>query len=69
MLEKNVSSCHSLEGQNFLLVNECVCALGAQSCLTLLGPHEPAVPSSWNSAGKNMGSHSLLQGIFPTEGS
>ena len=40
----------------------------SQSCLTL-SPHE--LYSPWNSPGQNtgMGSHSLLQGIFPTQGS
>ena len=38
----------------------------AQSCPTLCNP----VDSPWNSPGKNtgVGSHSLLQGIFPTQG-
>ena len=39
----------------------------AQSCLTLCDPH--GLYSPWNSLGKNtgVGSHSLLQGIFPTQ--
>ena len=39
----------------------------AQSCLTLCDPMD----SPWNSPGLNtgVGSHSLLQGIFPTQGS
>ena len=44
-----------------------------QSCLTLW-PHEPwptKLLCSWDSPGKNtrVGCHSLLQGIFPTQGS
>ena len=45
--------------------------LVAQSCLTLQ-PHGPArLVCPWKSPGKStgMGSHSLLQGIFPTQGS
>ena len=40
-----------------------------QSCLTLLWAH--GLHSSWNSPGRNtgVGSLSLLQGIFPTQGS
>ena len=40
----------------------------AQSCLTLCDPH--GLYSPWNSPGQNTraGSHSLLQGIFPTQG-
>ena len=40
-----------------------------QSCPTLLWPH--GLYSSWNSSGQNtgVGSLSLLQGIFPMEGS
>ena len=40
-----------------------------QSCLTLCDPHELYCP--WNSPGQNsgMGSLSLFQGIFPTQGS
>jgi len=40
--------------------------------LTLWDPMEPTrLPCPWNSPGKNIGvgSHSLLQGIFPTQGS
>ena len=38
------------------------------SCLTLLRPHGPDNP--WNTPGQNtgVGSLSLLQGIFPTQG-
>ena len=41
----------------------------AQSCPTLCDPHGLYRP--WNSPGQNtwVGSHSLLQGIFPTQGS
>ena len=41
---------------------------GAQSCLTLCYPMDC---SPWNSTGQNtgVGSFSLLQGIFPTQGS
>ena len=40
----------------------------AQSCPTLCDPTDC---SPWNSLGQNteVGSHSLLQGIFPTQGS
>ena len=40
----------------------------AQSCSTLCDPHRQYSP--WNSLGQNtgMGSLSLLQGIFPTQG-
>ena len=42
---------------------------GAQSCLTLCDPMDYTVP--WNSPGQNtgVGTCSLLQGIFPTQGS
>ena len=47
--------------------------LVSQSCPTLcdLMDGSPRGPSPWNSPGKNtgVGSHSLLQGIFPTQGS
>ena len=51
----------------------CVHAKSLQSCLTLCDPmvHEPArLLCPWDSPGKNtgVGSHSLLQGIFPTQG-
>ena len=41
----------------------------AQSCLTLCDPH--GLYSPWNSPGQNTGasSCSLLQGVFPTQGS
>ena len=43
----------------------CVCVFVTQSCLTLLDP------TGYNPPGKNtgVGCHSLLQGIFPTQGS
>ena len=49
------------------------CLLVAQSCLTLCNPMDcsPArLICPWNSLGKNtgVGCHSLLQGIFPTQG-
>ena len=45
-----------------------------QSCLTLCDPMDcrpPRLLCPWKSPGKNtgVGSHSLLQGIFPTQGS
>ena len=48
--------------------------LVSQSCPTLWDPmnRSPArLPCPWNSPGKNtgVGCHSLLQGIFPTQGS
>ena len=53
----------------------CVCVhahLVSQSCLTLCDPmnHSPLL-GPWNSPGKNtgVGNHSLLQGIFLTQGS
>ena len=47
----------------------CVLCLVAQSCLTLCNPMDFSRP--WNSPGQNtgVGSLSLLQGIFPTQGS
>ena len=43
--------------------------LVVQSCLTLCGPARLLCP--WDFPGKNtgVGCHSLLQGIFPTQGS
>ena len=46
--------------------------LVTQSCLTLGDPMDYSPPDSsgpWNSPGNNtgVGSHSLLQGIFPTQ--
>ena len=51
--------------------------LAAQSCLTLCDPMDCSLPGSsrlpcpWDFPGKNSGvhCHSLLQGIFPTQGS
>ena len=49
--------------------------LVAQSCLTLCNPTDCSLPGSsinpWNSPRKNtgVGTHSFLQGIFPTQGS
>ena len=47
----------------------CVCVKVAQLCLTLWDPH--GLYSPWNSLGQNtgVGSLSLLQGLFPTQGS
>ena len=49
------------------------CVLVAQSCPTLCDPMDCSLPGScpWDSSGKNtgVGSHSLFQGIFPTQGS
>ena len=44
-----------------------------KSCLTLCDPRDCSLPGflcPWNSPGKNtgLGCHSLLQGIFPTQG-
>ena len=50
----------------------CAKVFVAQSCLTLCDPMEPTrFLCPWNSPDKNtgVGSHSLLQGIFPTQGS
>ena len=52
----------------------CVCVLVTQSYLTICAPMDCSPPGSsvhGNSPGKNIGagSHSLLQGIFPTQGS
>ena len=51
-----------------------MCVLVTQSCPTLCDPINWGPPGfssgSWNSPGKNtgVGCHSLLQGIFPTQG-
>ena len=48
--------------------------LVSQSCLTLCNPMDCKklawLPCPWNSPGKNtgVGSHPLLQGIFPAQG-
>ena len=42
-----------------------------QSCVTLCDPMDPTrLLCAWNSAGKStgVGSHSLFQGMFPTQG-
>ena len=48
-------------------------AKSLQSCPTLCDPMDLSLPGSsiWDSPGKNtgVGSHSLLQQIFPTQGS
>ena len=48
------------------------CVLVAQACPILFNPMDFSPPGScpWNSPGKNtgVGCHSLLQGIFPTQG-
>ena len=49
-----------------------MCVLVAQSCLTLCDPMGPSrLLCPWNSPVKNtgVGSHSLLKGIFSTQGS
>ena len=55
--------------QSVLQANE-VKVMVAQSCLTLWDPRTGAHPCPWHSPGKNtgVGCHSLLQGIFPTQG-
>ena len=48
-----------------------VCVLVTQSCLTLCAPMDCSLPgSSVHSPGKNtgVGNHSLLQGIFSSQG-
>ena len=58
----------------YIFLNKvCVKVLGAQSCPTLFGSMDCSPPGSSIHGvfpGKNtgVGSHSLLQGIFPTEG-
>ena len=56
-----------------LYESESVKVIVTQSCLTLWGPHglQPTrLLCPWDSPGQNtgVGSHSLLQGIFPTQG-
>ena len=51
----------------------CVCALVTQWCLTVCNPMDcssPRLLCPWNSPDENIGvgSHSLLKGIFPTQG-
>ena len=58
---------YQLSYQGCLLIfYVCVLSKWLQSCLTLCDPHE--LYSPWNSPGRNtgVGSHSLLQRIFPT---
>ena len=52
----------------FWYTNQCVCMLVSQSCPTLC---DPRLLCPWNSPGGNtgVGCHSLLQGIFPIQGS
>ena len=55
------------------LVHLCVCAKSLQLCLTLCNPMNCSLPGfsvHEDSPGNNtrMGCHSLLQGIFPTQG-
>ena len=51
-----------------LLMAVCVCVLVIQSCLTLCDPVDCSPPGS-SVHGPGVGSHSLPQGIFPTQGS
>ena len=49
----------------------CVCVLVAQSCLTRCNLMDYSLPGNpWDFPGKNteVGCHSLLQGIFPSQG-
>ena len=60
--------------QSTVLLSSCVCVIANQWCSTLLYPMDCSLPGSsgpWNSPGKitGLGSHSLLQGIFLTQGS
>ena len=64
------SSCPSQQLNCYGRQNVCVSV--AESCLTLRNPMDCSPPGCpWNFPGKNtgVGSHSLLQGIFPTQGS
>ena len=53
----------------------CMCVLATQSCLTFCDLMDGMEPTRllypWDSSGKDtgLGCHSLLQGIFPTQGS
>ena len=75
--------CHSILTMKWLVFycfkcrvtsrNKCVCAKFLQSCLTLCHPMDCSTLGSsvpGNSSGKNagVGSHFLLQGIFPIQG-
>ena len=67
------SLCCSPETITTLLTGYVLC-LVAQSCLTLCNPMDCSLPGSsvhGDSPGKNtaVGCHSLLQGMFPTQGS
>ena len=57
----------------FCIMTLCVCVLVVHSCLTLFDPWTVASQAlcAWDSPGKNtgVGYHSILQGIFPTQGS
>ena len=51
----------------------CACIESLQSCPTLCDPMDSSLPwllCPWDSPGKNIGvgSYSLLQGVFPTQG-
>ena len=61
-------------GSLYRYIWSCCCCLVAKSCLTLLQPHglQPtSLLRPWDFPGRNtgVGFHSLLQGIFPTQGS
>ena len=54
-------------------MEQCVCVLVAQSCLTLCDPMDCSTPRllcPWDFPGKNtgVGCHSVLQGIFLIQG-
>ena len=53
-----------------LVIQWCPTLCGHMDCSPPGSPMEPS-PRPWNSPGKNTGggSHALLQGIFPTQGS
>ena len=64
---------HDLDTQHYMKVHcLCVCACSiAQSRMPLCNPMDCSPPGSsytWSSLGKNIGegSHSFIQGIFPT---
>ena len=61
------------QSERAICVHSVIVVLVAQSCLTLRprGLQPAGLLCPWNSPGKNtgVGCHSLLQGIFPTEGS
>ena len=71
-LSPSVSLSHTYKHAHYILFL-CFC-LVAQLCLTLCNPMDCSPPGSsvhGDSPGKNtgVGSHTLLQGIFPTQGS